>query len=215
MPDSNTVPPEKKHKTVGVSFSPDLRRRAAERARGLGLSFSKYVTLSVEAELNGRPPQLLMESLLPGTPSPLNLENAVEEASDYGAMKAASIRFEDDVEDILKADDTCYTRFAEVAHLRTDFLVQHVVPETDRTLRIALECKYNVRNRATVTLGQCMILKNLPGVDAVLLCVPYLKHFDSHLSDTFAQQDITIATPDTLSEQLEALTARLSGMSAA
>jgi len=215
MSDTTIMPPEKKHKTVGVSFAPDLRHRAAERARGLGLSFSKYVTLSVEAELNGRPPQLLMESLLPGSPSPLNLESAVEEASDYGAMKAASIDFEDDIEEILKTDDLCHTRFAEVAHLRTDFLIQHVVPETGRTLRIALECKYNVRSRATVALGQCIILKNLPGVDAVLLCVPYLKHFDPHLTDTFAQQGIAVATPDTLSGELERLISSLAATVAA
>lgn len=198
-----------KHKTVGVSFHPDLRRRAAERARGIGLSFSKYVTLCVEAEVNGKPPQLVMENLLPAGATPLNLEAAVEEGSDYGAMKAASIGFEDDVETILTEDELCYTRFAEVAHLRTDFLIQHVVPDTERTLRIALECKYNIRNRATVTLGQCIVLKNLPGVDAVMLCVPYLTHFDQHLRDTFAQQGIPVATPDSLSERIGHLTLSL------
>jgi hypothetical protein len=196
---------DQKHKTVGVSFPPELRQRAADRARGLGLSFSKYVTLCVEAEVNGKPPQLVMENLLPAGVAPLNLEAAVEEGSDYGAMKAASIGFEDDVEEILKQEDICYSRFAQVAHLRTDFLVQQVDPDSGRTRRIALECKYNVRNRATVTLGQCIILKSLPGVDAVVLCVPYLKHFDPHLRDTFAQQGIPVVTPDTLSPELEAL----------
>ncbi|MGE9294425.1 MAG: hypothetical protein ACQKBW_12485 [Puniceicoccales bacterium] len=192
-----------KHKTVGVSFPPDLRQRASERARGLGLSFSKYVTLCVEAEVGGKPPQLVMENLLPAGAPPLNLEAAVEEGSDYGAMKAASIGFEDDVEDILKQEDICYSRFAQVAHLRTDFMLQHVEPATGKTLRIALECKYNVRNRATVTLGQCIILKSLPGVDAVMLCAPYLKHFDTHLRDTFDQQGIPVVTPDTLSLALD------------
>ncbi|MBC2594221.1 hypothetical protein H5P28_08090 [Ruficoccus amylovorans] len=200
---------DQKHKTVGVSFPPELRQRASERARGLGLSFSKYVTLCVEAEVSGKPPQLVMENLLPAGAPPLNLEAALEEGSDYGAMKAASIGFEDDIEEILRQEDICYSRFAQVAHLRTDFLVQHVDPATGRNLRIALECKYNVRKRATVTLGQCIILKSLPGVDAVMLCVPYLKHFDPHLSDTFAQQGIPIVTPDSLNPGLESLLASL------
>lgn len=42
-----------RHRTVGVSMSPQLRSRAAKRARALGLPFSRYVQWCVEAELDG------------------------------------------------------------------------------------------------------------------------------------------------------------------
>ncbi|WP_309382704.1 hypothetical protein [Cerasicoccus frondis] len=198
---------DQKHKTVGVSFHPDLRERAGERSRELGLSFSRYVTLCVEAELNGHPSQLLSQ---PGTPPPaptpaptreaLNLQSAIDAGSDYSAAKAASIDFEDDIEEILRADDICYTRYAAISNHRTDFLIQHVHEKTDRTIRIALECKHNLRGRYTVTLGQAIILNSLPQVDAVILCVPYLKNFDAHIRETFAQQGIPIAIPDNVGE---------------
>ncbi|WP_309395946.1 hypothetical protein [Cerasicoccus maritimus] len=193
---------DKKHKTVGVSFHPELRERASERSRELGLSFSRYVTLCVEAELNGHPSQLLSQPAPPAsapTPAPqqdFNLQHAIDQGSDYSAAKAASIDFEDDIEEILRADDICYTRYSAVGNLRTDFLVQHVCEKTDRTIRIALECKHNLRGRYTVTLGQAIILNSMPQIDAVVLCVPYLKNFDKHVRETFAQQDIPIAIPD-------------------
>lgn len=192
-----------KHKTVGVSFHPQLRQRAAERARTLGLSFSRYVALCVESELGEpRPP-------LPGEASPgalaradLNLEDAIDEGSDYGLAKAQSIRFEEDIEEILTADDFCFERLAHVAHLRTDFLIHDASPEGERTLKVALECKHDLRNRYTVTLGQAIILRSLPGIDAVLLCVPYLRNFDAHILQTYRDQGIPVTTPDTLSTTL-------------
>lgn len=198
------MPEEQKHKTVGVSFHPALRERAGERARELGLSFSRYVTLCVDAEINGRPPQRLLDGLAPQVPRDpaVNLQSAIDEGSDYGAAKAASIDFEDDIEDILHAEDFCYNRYSPVAHLRTDFLVQHAFEDRDRTLRVALECKHNLRGRYTVTLGQAIILRSLPMVDAVVLCVPYLKNFDEHVRETFAQQGIPVATPDSLGDIL-------------
>lgn len=45
-----------KHKTIGVSFNPLLRQRASRRARELGMSFSRYVSLCVEAEAGGLMP---------------------------------------------------------------------------------------------------------------------------------------------------------------
>jgi hypothetical protein len=42
-----------RHRTVGVSMSPQLRNRAAQRAKTLGLPFSRYVQWCVEAELDG------------------------------------------------------------------------------------------------------------------------------------------------------------------
>jgi hypothetical protein len=44
---------ETKHRTVGVSMSPQLRDRAANRAKNLGLPFSRYVQWCIEAELDG------------------------------------------------------------------------------------------------------------------------------------------------------------------
>lgn len=185
-----------KHKTVGVSFNPELRERASERARSLGLSFSRYVTLCVEAELNGRPPQLLFDLGQAPAREEMDLQGAIDAGTDYSAAKAASIDFEDDIEEILKGEDICYTRYCSIGNLRTDFLIQHVDARTDRTVRIALECKHNLRGRYTVTLGQAIILRSLPQVDAVVLCVPYMKNFDAQVRDTFAQQDIPIAIPD-------------------
>jgi hypothetical protein len=42
-----------RHRTVGISMSPKLRERAAQRATALGLPFSRYVQWCVEAELDG------------------------------------------------------------------------------------------------------------------------------------------------------------------
>jgi len=46
-----------RHRTVGVSMSPTLRRRAAARAEAVGLSFSRYVQWCIEAEIEGCPPE--------------------------------------------------------------------------------------------------------------------------------------------------------------
>jgi len=132
----------------------------------------------------------------------LNLEDAIDEGSDYGLAKAQSIRFEEDIEEILTADDFCFERLAHVAHLRTDFLIHDASPEGERTLKVALECKHDLRNRYTVTLGQAIILRSLPGIDAVLLCVPYLRNFDAHILQTYRDQGIPVTTPDTLSTTL-------------
>ncbi|WOO41180.1 hypothetical protein [Rubellicoccus peritrichatus] len=189
-----------KHKTIGVSFPPELRLRAAERARSLSLSFSKYVTLCIESELEGRPPQGMVENLLPKGSEGLDLDDAIEKGKDYSVMKAASIGFEDDIEAILKEDEFNYKRAAPAAHLRTDFLVYKGDPENSKTPKIALECKFNIAKRSTIALGQAVILKALPEIKGVVLCVPYLKHFDSHVRDAFQSQGIPVATPDTVSD---------------
>ena len=49
----NAVAEDERHRTMGVSMSPQLRARAAARAREVGLSFSRYVQWCVEAELDG------------------------------------------------------------------------------------------------------------------------------------------------------------------
>lgn len=186
-----------KHKTVGVSFNPQLRERANERARNLGLSFSRYVTMCVESELNGRPPQLLFELGTPPIPrDDDNLQSAIDAGSEYGAAKAASIDFEDDIEEILRNEGMDYQRYCSIGNLRTDFLVKYFDVQTDREVKIALECKHNLRGRYTVSLGQAIVLRSLPQVDVVVLCVPYLKNFDNQVRETFALQDLPIAIPD-------------------
>lgn len=193
---------DQKHKTVGVSFHPELRDRAGERARGLGLSFSRYVTLCVEAELNGRPPQVLYELGAAPAQGDVNLQSAIDAGSEYSAAKAASIDFEDDIQEILRSENINFTRYSPIANLRTDFLIKYKDEDSGREFKIALECKHNLRGRYTVTLGQAIILRSMPQIDAVVLCVPYLKNFDAHVRETFAQQDIPIAIPDNVADIL-------------
>ena len=203
-----------KHKTFGVSFHPDQRDRANKRAKTLGLTFSRYVTLCVEAELNGNIPSLLGNGPGPG-PGPaapgIDLEEAIERGGQYSEAKTLSIDFEDDIEEILSNEELCFTRAEKIAHLRTDFVLQHVHtdPETERTIKIALECRYNIKNRYEVTLGQLIILQNLPALDAVILVVPYLQNFDPTIKETYQQQNIQIATPDNLLQTLHQTITRL------
>ncbi len=196
-----------KHKTFGVSFHPDQRERANKRAKTLGLSFSRYVTLCVEAELGGSIPKLLgpNTSASPSSQPPpqgagtsIDLEEAIERGGQYSEAKTLSIDFENDIEEILTTEELCYTRAEKVSHLRTDFVIQHIHPKTEQTLKIALECRYNIKNRYEVTLGQLIILQNLPVLDAVILVVPYLQNFDPTIKQTFQQQNIQITTPDNL-----------------
>lgn len=193
-----------KHKTVGVSLAPTLREKATERARTLGLTFSKYVAQCLEAELDGRSPSNVFEWLPENRREPeLDIQDVIEKGSEYGIAKAAAIAFEDDVEECLRAEDWCYERFARVGNLRTDFLVQQVEESaakngSEKCRRIALECKHSLRDRYAVTLGQAIVLRSQPEVDQVILCVPYLRAFDPSMRDTFTQQNIEICTPDTL-----------------
>ncbi|MGF1485427.1 MAG: hypothetical protein ACFBZ8_13805 [Opitutales bacterium] len=193
-----------KNKTVGVSLPPELRQQASDRAHALGLTFSRYVALCLEAEIQARPPRQLLEAL-PGTERPVDLERALDEGSEYGAAKAAAIAFEDDIEDIIRTEQFDYERFASVAHLRTDFLVRRTTRGKAHPRQIALECKHTVRQRYTVTLGQSIILKSLPTLHGVVLCVPYTRNFDPHVRDTFAQHGIPVVTPDSLPETLNRL----------
>ncbi len=200
MPDSIRTAASK-HKTIGVSLAPELRQQASERAQSLGLTFSRYVALCLEAEIQARPPRQLFEGL-PGRERDLDLARALDEGGEYGAAKAAAIAFEDDIEDILRAESLDYERFASIAHLRTDFLVRRPARGKTRARHVALECKHTMRQRYTVTLGQSLILKSLPNVHAVVLCVPYTRNFDPHVRETFAEHGIPVVTPDSLPEAL-------------
>ncbi|MGF1450890.1 MAG: hypothetical protein ACFB21_02305 [Opitutales bacterium] len=219
-----------------MSFHPELRQRAMDRAKALGLSFSRYVALCVESDLGDRPAPLSPEiasnedagagaSPVPGSleylaarqagrwpeasPEAVNLEAAIDAGGEYSAAKARSIAFEEDVESILRAEEVCYERLASIAHLRTDFLIQHAVETRDTPFKIALECKHTLRGRDTLTLGQLIVLRSLPAIDAVILCVPYTSNLDKHLKATFSQQGLPLATPDTLADVLAETCANL------
>lgn len=198
--------PEMKHKTIGVSFHPLLRDKASDRAAQLGLSFSKYVTLCVEAELKGNVPTLLGDepSATYAPNEGVTLDTAIERGTRYGEAKAASSEFANDIEAILKAHDYSFTREEKIAHLRADFLVQYVENKgKGKTRSIALECSHNIRNRYEIALGQAILLKSMPNVDAVIICVPYLSTFDPQMRATFLQNGIPTATPDSLVQTLE------------
>lgn len=185
---------------------PDLRHRARERAQALGLSFSRYATLCMEAELNGQVARLINEhpAAPPATacepdhawsrPARRTTDEDVATDGDNGFANT----FADDVEKTLRALGMQFERDAAVAHLSTDFLLE--VWSTDRAppFRVCLECRHDMRARYTVTLGQAVILRSLTLVDAVILVVPYRSTFDKTIADAFAQQDIAIATPDDL-----------------
>lgn len=174
-----------KHRTVGVSMHPSLEQRAKLRADALGLKFSPYVTLCVEAELKGFSQIVRDESL--------DLESAISRARDYMEKKTLSIDFELDIEKALTDADLPFERFARVGEMRTDFLI----PLSNRR-HIAIECRYNIRAHYAVALGQTILLKAHPDVDRVILVVPYLTGFDESVLTQFRQQAISVTTPDEL-----------------
>jgi len=190
-----------KHKTVGVSFHPGLQKRAGGRSQALGLSFSRYVTLCVEAELAGHVAQLIPDE-------GIDLEKAIVRARHYMEAKTQSIEFENDIEETLAAEGIPFTRFEKSGPLLTDFMVRLPLPERKKELKIALDCRYNIRNNATVALGQTILLKSEPDLDAVILVIPYLKNFDPRLLETFRQQEILITTPDKVLQTLRKLSKR-------
>lgn len=174
-----------KHRTVGVSMHPSLEQRAKLRADALGLKFSPYVTLCVEAELKGFSQIVRDESL--------DLDSAIQRARDYMEKKTLSIDFELDIERALTDAGIEFERFARVGDMRTDFLI----PLSNRR-HIAIECRYNIRAHYAVALGQTILLKAHSGIDRVILVVPYLTGFDETVLGQFRQQGITVTTPDEL-----------------
>lgn len=191
---------ENKNKTVGVSFPPALRQRAGERSQAPGLSFSRYVQMCVEADLNGQAPALLHDDLTTKARPQVNVQKAPDEGEEHSTAKAAGSGFADDIEEILKSEGLCYQRLAKVAQLRADFLITHLNPATDVEVRLALECTPKIRQRYTIAPGQAIILQSIPPIDGVILCVPYLKNFDEQVRDTFTQHGIPVATPDNVIE---------------
>ncbi len=187
-----TTPENIKHKTVGISMHPNLESRGKVRADTLGLRWSAYVCLCVEAELKGFSQIIRDESL--------DLENALERARSYQEKKTLSINFELDVEAILQDLTLSFERFAQIGSYRTDFLI-----EVDPEQKVAVECRFNIQSNYALALGQTILLRSLPDVSKVVLVVPYLKAFDPVMQGQFATHDIVLTTPDVLEATLRNL----------
>jgi len=183
-----------KHRTVGISMNPTLEQRAKARAEALGLKFSPYVTLCIEAELKGFSQIVRDDSL--------DLESAMRRAREYMGQKTVSIDFEEDVAQVIeefarRTGAPACERLARVGGQRVDFLLE--LPPRGRVRRkVAVECRHNVRQYYALALGQGLLLRSCPDVDAVVLVVPYLEGFEPSVMAQFRAHGIHAATPDTL-----------------
>ncbi|MBN1404033.1 MAG: hypothetical protein JW942_06150 [Opitutales bacterium] len=188
-----------RHRTVGVSMNPTLEQRAKARAEALGLKFSPYVTLCIEAELKGFS-QIVRDETL-------DLEAAMRRAREYMTKKTLSIDFEEDIAAVIArfalAKGARCERLALVSGLRVDFVIERASADGPR--RIVVECRHNVRQHYALALGQGLLLRANPEVDAVVLVVPYLTGFDPAVMKQFERHEILAVTPDTLEAMLERL----------
>jgi hypothetical protein len=180
-------------------MSPSLEARAKARAEALGLKFSPYVTLCVEAELKGFSQIVRDDSL--------DIEGALRRAREYMGQKTASIDFESDVEAVIEramaaVPGSRSVRLGLVGGLRVDFLI-----ETSAGARIVVECRSNVRQNYALSLGQGLLLRSHPEVGAVALVVPYLEGFDPAVMAQFNAHGIHATTPDSLGALLASLLA--------
>lgn len=184
---------QQRHRTVGISMNPALELRAKARAEALGLKFSPYVTLCIEAELKGFAQIVRDDSL--------DLDSAMRRAREYLDRKAQSIDFEADVEAVLERHEVRWERFARLGTHRVDFLL--TLPGPGGAARqVVLECRHNVRQNYALALGQTLLLRAHPDVDAVILAVPYLEGFDAAVMRQFRTQNIRVVTPDSLETEL-------------
>jgi hypothetical protein len=182
----------RKHRTVGISMSPALEQRAKARAEALGLKFSPYVTQCIDAELKGFA-QIMRDETL-------DLDSAIRRAREYMVQKTASIDFEADVEGILSRSGNPFEKLADVGGQRIDFLL--TLPPTRK---VALECRYNVKQHYALVLGQGLLLRSHPDIRAVVLVVPYLEGFDTAVMAQLVKHGIHATTPDALAGLLENL----------
>lgn len=185
-----------RHRTVGISMNPALEARAKARAEALGLKFSPYVTLCIEAELKGFSQIVRDDSL--------DLDSALHRAREYLEKKTQSIDFEVDVEGVLQRAQVRYERFGRVGESRVDFLLT-LPGGGGRARRVVLECRYNIRQNYAIALGQTLLLRAHPDVDAVMLVVPYLEGFDEAVMHQFRAHAIHVTTPDGLGELVEGM----------
>lgn len=203
---------ENKARTVGVSLLPDLRERASDRARALGLSFSRYVALCLEAELRGEVPRLVSDpEEPPGGSEAVNMDEALQRGRRYAAMKALSIDFENDIEALLRAEGLAAERGGSCGDLRSDFLVQLPRGGNETPWQVAVECRANIRHRYTVTLGHLILLQSQPQVDGVVLVVPYTRGFDTPTAAALRAHGVPLVTPDSLPGELQELARKLEG----
>lgn len=231
-----------KHKTVGVSFNPLVRQAANRRARQLGMSFSRYVSLCVEAEMIGRMP---LPS--PGDAQWEHLREVVRgQEADFAESTTEQLRA--DVADLLAHAQVPFTRDTLLGSMHADFWIDsratqkgpqstqaallgnreqsaiggnvrgaHVGKQAARkreskqaipcppaapTQGVAIECHYPRATSHAALLGRAVMLQQVDGVQAVLLCVPYLSPLAPELQALFTQQRISVTTPDTLLKAL-------------
>ena len=180
-------------------MNPDLEARAKSRAEALGLKFSPYVTLCVEAELKGFAQIVRDDSM--------DIEHALVRAREYMTQKSRSIDFEEDVSSIVGGSGAAVERLAQIGGLRVDFLLRFA-GAGGRDFTVVLECKYNVRQNYALVLGQGVLLKAHPDIDAVVVVVPYLEGFDRRVLDQLNAHGITLGTPDTLAKLLKSFCSR-------
>ena len=192
----STLPgsPALRHRTVGISMGPALEQRAKARAEALGLKFSPYVTLCIEAELKGFAQIVRDDSL--------DLDAAMQRAREYLERKTQSIDFDADVESVLQRCGLRYECHGRVGAHRVDFLISMQGPG-GAARNVVLEGRYNIRQNYALALGQTLLLRAHPDVDAVVLAVPYLEGFDAAVLRQFQQQGIHVTTPDRLEALLK------------
>lgn len=253
-----------KHKTVGVSFNPLVRQAANRRARQLGVSFSRYVGLCVEAEIAGRVSLASLCDAQWADSGAVAWEQGVDLAESTGERLRA------DVGDLLLRAQVVFSRNALLGAMRADFWVgtkgaeqppseksaseqqatsgeqppsqelasgeqkssegmgQVASEEACALMRtpalrlekcaiqdttghvpaslaqgVVIECHYPSAASHAALLGRAVMLQQMCGRQAVLLCVPYLSVFEPELHAVFARLKIGVTTPDTLLKALQ------------
>jgi len=128
-----------KHRTVGISMHPDLEKRAKAQATSLGLKFSPYVTLCIEAEMRG------MVNILNKATEKGN--SAIAYAQNYMENKSTSEDLCSSIEFVLRELKVDYTRNIHIDSLLADFGIN-----TSSGL-IALECCPHIHTHYSLALG--------------------------------------------------------------
>jgi hypothetical protein len=185
-----------KHRTVGISMHPDLEKRAKAQATSLGLKFSPYVTLCIEAEMRGMA-NILNKPTEKRTPT-------VTFAQSYMEDKSTSEDFRQSVEYALKESNADYIRNIRIDSFLADFGIS-----TSRGI-IALECCPHIHTHYPLALGQSILLKGSKRISEVVLIAPYLKGFNQEVKKQLDAFKIKLSSPDILKQTLKPLLKRFS-----